>query len=232
MADRARVKDLYGFGAVSPGIEDSVQRARSARPEPLSDRELLTESILAALFVVVAIALIEIGNPGHVQVDAAIVLTIAFALLSRFEFETGAGYTVATQLAFVPMLFVLPPELAPALVAAGRLLSGLPEFMRGELPWDRVITRLDTLQIAAENVTSLSFRSMRPQVMNGATSSSAGAVAVPLVTSGGCTGVLAAETRESKPAAETVAVARILAAQFATLIAPSDAAASRAAAQA
>jgi len=142
MAERSRVKDLYGFGAVSAGTEDSVQRARSARPEPLSDRELVTESILAALFVVVVIALIEIGNPGHVQVDAAIVLTIAFALLSRFEFETGAGYTVATQLAFVPMLFVLPPELAPALVAAGRLLSGLPEFMRGELPWDRVITRL------------------------------------------------------------------------------------------
>jgi hypothetical protein len=52
-----------------------------------------------------------------VQVDAAIVLTIAFALLSRFEFETGAGTRSATQLAFVPMLFVLPPELAPALVA-------------------------------------------------------------------------------------------------------------------
>ena len=69
-------------------------------------------------------------------------LTIAFAVLSRFEFETGAGYTVATQLAFVPMLFVLPPELAPALVAAGRLLSGLPDFVRGEMPWDRVISRI------------------------------------------------------------------------------------------
>ena len=57
-------------------------------------------------------------------------LTIAFALLSRFEFETGAGYAIATQLAFVPMLFVLPPEIAPALVAAGRVRSGLPEFLR------------------------------------------------------------------------------------------------------
>jgi putative nucleotidyltransferase with HDIG domain len=142
MADRARVKDLYGFGAVSPGIEDSVQRARSQRPEPLSDRLLVTESIFAALFVVAAIALIEIGNPGHVQWDAAVVLTIAFALLSRFEFETGAGYTVATQLAFVPMLFVLPPELAPALVAAGRLLAGLPDFLRRDLPGDRAISRL------------------------------------------------------------------------------------------
>jgi hypothetical protein len=63
---------------------------------------------------------------------------------------------------------------------------------------------------------------MRPQVVNGATAAGSGAIAVPLVTSGGCTGVLAAETRESRPAPETVAVARILAAQFATLIAPGD----------
>ncbi|TML06394.1 MAG: HD-GYP domain-containing protein [Actinobacteria bacterium] len=142
MADRARVKVLYGFGAVSPATEDSVRRARSQRPEPLGDRLLLTESIFAALFVVAAIALIEIGNPGHVPVGPAIVLTIAFALLSRFEFEVGAGYSIPTQLAFVPMLFVLPPEVAPALVAAGRLLGGLPDFLRRELPFDRVISRL------------------------------------------------------------------------------------------
>jgi hypothetical protein len=97
---------------------------------------------------------------------------------------------------------------------------------------ERVINRLETLEIAAENVTSLAFRSMRPQVMNGSTASSAGAVAVPLITAAGCTGVLSAETRESKPAAETIAVARILAAQFATLIAPGEAEAPRAVAEA
>jgi putative nucleotidyltransferase with HDIG domain len=37
---------------------------------------------------------------------------------------------------------VLPPEVVPALVAAGRLLSGLPEFLRGDIPGDRFITRL------------------------------------------------------------------------------------------
>jgi putative nucleotidyltransferase with HDIG domain len=142
MAPRRRVNELSGFGAVSPAIEDSVQRARQQRPQPLSDRELLTESIVAVLFVIAAIALIEIGNPGHVSVGIAIVLTLGFAVLSRFEFETGAGYTVATQLVFVPMLFLLPPEIVPALVAAGRVLGGLPDFLSGNLPGDRVISRL------------------------------------------------------------------------------------------
>jgi len=142
MGQRRRVNELSGFGAVSAATEDLVRQARRKRPEPLDDRLLVTESIAAVLFVVAAVALIELGNPGHIPVVAAIVLTIAFALLSRFEFETGAGYALATQLVFVPMLFVVPPEIVPALVAAGRILSGLPEFLDGTLPLDRVISRL------------------------------------------------------------------------------------------
>src|SRR4051794_32052404 len=106
MNPRRRVNELSGFGVVSPTTEQSVERARKQRPEPLSDRLLLTESIFGVLFVVAVIALIEIGGPGHVSIGAAVVLTVAFALLSRFEFEVGAGYAIATQLAFVPMLFV------------------------------------------------------------------------------------------------------------------------------
>jgi putative nucleotidyltransferase with HDIG domain len=140
--DQRRRVGLFGFGGVSPSTEDSVQRARAGRLEPLDDRLLLTEAIAALLFVVAAIVLIEVGQVGHVPVGAAIVLTIAFALLARFEFETGAGYAIATQLAFVPMLFVLPPEIVPPLVAAGRLLSGAPEFLRGYLPPDRILSRL------------------------------------------------------------------------------------------
>jgi putative nucleotidyltransferase with HDIG domain len=142
MAPRRRVNKLSGFGDVSPATEDSVQRARKQRPEPLSDRELLAESIAAALFIVAAIAVIEIGNPGHIPVFAAIVLTVAVALLSRFEFEIGAGYEPPTQLAFVPMLFVLPPEVAPALVCAGRVLGVLPDLLSGRRSPGRVFARI------------------------------------------------------------------------------------------
>jgi putative nucleotidyltransferase with HDIG domain len=142
MADRRRVTELSGLVGVSPATEDHVQQARSQRPEPLGDRELLTEAASAVLFIVAAIALIEIGNPGHIPVVAAIVLLLAITVLSRFEFETGAGYAPPTQLAFVPMLFVLPPEIAPVLVAAGRVLSGVPDFLSGRRSRDRVFPRI------------------------------------------------------------------------------------------
>ncbi len=87
---------------------------------------------------------------------------------------------------------------------------------------EKVLNRLGTLEVDSDNVTSLAFRSVRPQMMAGASPGAAGAVAVPLVTAAGCSGVLAAELRDSKPAPELLALTRIVAAQFATLIAPAE----------
>jgi hypothetical protein len=49
---------------------------------------------------------------------ALVTLLAAYALLFHVRLDVGGGSAVATQLAFVPMLFVLPPALAPALVIA------------------------------------------------------------------------------------------------------------------
>jgi hypothetical protein len=95
---------------------------------------------------------------------------------------------------------------------------------------DRVLAKLGVLDVNADNVTSLSFRSMRPQAMPGAGSRGASsAIAVPLVTTEGCNGVLAAEVPGAKPADECVAVARILAAQLATMLTPLEPSAQKAA---
>ena len=94
---------------------------------------------------------------------------------------------------------------------------------------ERVLRRLGTLDVEADNVTSLAFRSMHPQQVSGSNGSSAGALAVPLVTAHGCTGVLAAEVRNVRLGPDALALARIIAAQFATIIAPAEPSASRAA---
>jgi len=95
---------------------------------------------------------------------------------------------------------------------------------------DKVIDRLGTLAIEADNVTSLAYRSMRPQAMNGGGPGTTGAVAVPLMTASGCVGVLAAEVRHSKPAAEVISLAKIIAAQFSSIVTPGDTAEARSAA--
>lgn len=86
---------------------------------------------------------------------------------------------------------------------------------------DRVLAKLGVLDVNADNVTSLSFRSMRPQAMPGAgRNGNSSAIAVPLVTTDGCNGVLSAEVPGARPADECVAVARILAAQLAAMLSP------------
>lgn len=88
---------------------------------------------------------------------------------------------------------------------------------------DRVLAKMGPLPVDAENVTSLAYRSMRPQTVNGAAPGSPGAIAVPLLSASGCVGVLAAETRQQKPGHDVLPVAQMIAAQLAALVTPADA---------
>jgi hypothetical protein len=94
---------------------------------------------------------------------------------------------------------------------------------------ENVLRRLRPLQADDDNITSLAFRTMQPQTMPGSTLGDSAAIAVPLITPAGCVGVLAAEVRQSRPHPDVVPLARIIAAQFSTLVGPQDAALPRAA---
>ena len=87
---------------------------------------------------------------------------------------------------------------------------------------DKVLRKLQPLAMADENITSQTFRTMKPQHMNGNHGSESMAIAVPLISTGGCVGVMAAELRHNRSQADVMALARIIAAQFATIIGPSD----------
>ncbi|HYN10780.1 MAG TPA: hypothetical protein VES67_25580 [Vicinamibacterales bacterium] len=87
---------------------------------------------------------------------------------------------------------------------------------------EKVVARLGPLQIDGDNVTSLAFRSMRPQTMTATAQGAPAAFAVPLLTASGCVGVFAAEVKQDTPASELLPLARIIAAQFAALIAPTE----------
>jgi hypothetical protein len=93
---------------------------------------------------------------------------------------------------------------------------------------DKVLAKLRPLQIDGDNVTSLAYRSLEPQTMNGATPAEPAAVAIPLLTGTGCVGVMAVELRHNRPHADLLPIARIVGAQLSTLIAPPDESAQKA----
>ena len=84
----------------------------------------------------------------------------------------------------------------------------------------QLVNRLGTIPREAENATAAAFRTSLLQTVM-ADKISAGAIAAPLVTSGGCVGVMAAEVRHDAERQDLkLAAASIVAAQLATLVGP------------
>jgi CHASE3 domain sensor protein len=84
----------------------------------------------------------------------------------------------------------------------------------------QLVNRLGTIPRDAENATAAAFRTSLLQTVR-ADEISPGAIAAPLVTPGGCVGVMAAEVlRDSERQHMKLAAATIVAAQLATLVGP------------
>ena len=85
---------------------------------------------------------------------------------------------------------------------------------------ERMLARLGQLAVSADNATSLACRTLQPQMVPGATPANSGALAVPLISTGGCVGVLAAEVSGSRANGHQISVARLIAAQLSSVIRP------------
>ncbi len=94
---------------------------------------------------------------------------------------------------------------------------------------DRMLKRLGHLPVSADNVTSLACRTLQPQVVPSTADGGLGALAVPLISSTGCVGVLSAEASEPLSEGHHLPVARLIAAQLSAVICPDAASATAAA---
>jgi len=91
---------------------------------------------------------------------------------------------------------------------------------------DRMVQRLRSLAVGADNVTSVACRTLQPQVVPASQLGGSGALAVPLIGTSGCVGVLAAEVSGEAGDGSTLPLARVIAAQLAAVITPLPSAAS------
>jgi HD-GYP domain-containing protein (c-di-GMP phosphodiesterase class II) len=100
------------------------------------ERTVVGALALALLFASFGLASVVPGG-GDRELLVAAALVAMFAVASRVEFEFGPAYCVATQLVFVPMLFLAPLPLVPLLVALGYLIAELPDLFRRNTHPDR-----------------------------------------------------------------------------------------------
>ena len=120
-----------------------AEQSRKRRPQPMEPRELRAQLLVAALFLVAAGLLLAFGLDGqNVPVTDLVLLVLAAVVLGRLDFETGSGYTVPTQLVFVPMLFVLPPAIVPLAAALALGLDRIPDVVAHRRHPQRLIMAL------------------------------------------------------------------------------------------
>ena len=111
-------------------IADALRRHR----EPLTSAERRAEAVVSGGFVL-AVALLLIAAPlgGVWEPLPAAGCLVALVVALRAEFDMGTGFTVPSELAFVPLLFTMPPPLVPVAVAAALFVAYVPDVVRGEL---------------------------------------------------------------------------------------------------
>jgi hypothetical protein len=82
----------------------------------------------------------------------------------------------------------------------------------------QALSRLPAIPREADNATAAAYRHSQMEIVK-TNGMSPGAIAAPLLTASGCVGIMAAEIRHGREASESArALARILAAQLATLV--------------
>jgi hypothetical protein len=79
-------------------IAESMRRSASA----LTDRERLAQLIVGSGFVAAATALLVLAPPHGLRLLPGLLCVTLLAIAARVEFDTPLGFTVATQLAYVP----------------------------------------------------------------------------------------------------------------------------------
>jgi putative nucleotidyltransferase with HDIG domain len=116
-----------------PNFEEQEILAAKRRRAPLqlTLRELIAELLVGPGFFACVAVLWWLAPPHHIDVAAAVCCIAVMVLATRVLFETPFGFTVATQLAFVPMLFALPVAVVPLAFAGALAISALKDVVTG-----------------------------------------------------------------------------------------------------
>jgi putative nucleotidyltransferase with HDIG domain len=108
-------------------LAETLQRER----KPFCARDRVAEGVITGAFVVATLAIWLADPPGAFALTPALICVAVLALATRVPFHVASGFTVPTQLAFVPLIFAVPAAVAPPAVALALVLGRLPSVVTG-----------------------------------------------------------------------------------------------------
>ncbi len=124
-----------------PSFEDQELLAETVERDSahMTRRELTAGALVAAAFAASVLGLWLLRPPHSFSLVPAALCFAVLVLSMLVRFDTPFGFTDATQLGFVPLLFALPLALVPIAVALALAITWLPEVRTGELRPARLV---------------------------------------------------------------------------------------------
>jgi putative nucleotidyltransferase with HDIG domain len=150
--------------SLNPDLEEQQLLAETYRlaGARLSARELIGEAVASGGFFVAAAALWWLQPPGSFSVWPVVVCVLVLALACGARFDTPIGFTVPTQLAFVPLLFATPVALAAPAVVAAMLIVRVRDVATGEIPPNRLLNTASNAWFAVGPVAVFEIAGVAP----------------------------------------------------------------------
>ena len=159
-----RVADHTGEMSIEPTLEEQELLEETLRRpgNRMSRRELLA-ILLSAVVVGASIAgLWLIQDPDSFPIVPAVVCLLVLVLSMRVRFDTPLGYSVPTQLAFVPLVFAVPGALVPLVVMLAWVLAGVPDVASGKTPPSRLLFSIPNCSFSIGPVAVLAIADVAP----------------------------------------------------------------------
>jgi len=126
-----------------PHVERLLEFWRPYQTRRLSRREIRVQGAAAVLFVAAATALAVFGTSERsMNVGLLVVMALTYAFASRVRLYLGMGYAMPNQFVLVPMLYLLPADSVPLVVAGTLAGTALIDTLLGRAHPERILTAI------------------------------------------------------------------------------------------
>ena len=166
VADRRAQDDSHRAGTMTkePTFEEQELLAETQRCAAvgMQRRELRVELGIDVAFLVSVAVLFLLPSPQPLDPLAAVLSVGVMVLAMQVSFETPFGFTVASQLAYVPMLFCIPVAYVPLVMVGIMFAQTLPGVVSGEVPRTRLLRSMANAWFAVGPSLVFAIADVRP----------------------------------------------------------------------
>ena len=140
-------------------IADTLRRPRVT----MAARERLAEGLLSIGFVAAVALLWIFSPPGNFAIGPAVVCLLVLVVAARIRIDMPFGWTLPTQLAFVPLLFAAPLAVVPVAVVVAMSIDRLPDILSGKMRPGRMVQAIPNSWFAIGPVAVFALAGTNPE---------------------------------------------------------------------